>query len=314
MARILVVGSLNMDLVVQSPLIPRPGETIIGGQFATHPGGKGANQAVAAARAGADVSIVGRVGSDAFGDQLLVGLAEAGVGSKHVRRDIDTATGVALIVVEQSGQNSIVIAPGANSALTPADVEAAEDLIAESDLLLLQLEVPLDTVSRAAQLAQNHGTTVILNPAPACELPAALLSAVDVLIPNESEAELLTGLSVQTEEEAAFAARKLQQQGASVVIITLGSRGTLAADRSVLYRMPAFDVTPVDTTAAGDAFVGAFAVALAKSGALVDAIRWGSAAGALATTQAGAQPSLPSRARIADLLGQQSLEPYRLPR
>ena len=301
-AHITVVGSLNMDLVVRAPRIPQPGETIIGGDFHTVPGGKGANQAVAAARLGAQVSMVGRVGRGAFAGPLLKNLAAAGVEHAFVTQDSEAATGVALIVVDDAGQNSIVVASGANARLSPTDVDAAGAAIAAADALLLQLESPLETVTRAAELARAHGATVIVNPAPARSLPAALLSLVDVLIPNESEAALLTGLPIGDPAEAEAAATALRKLGVGTVILTLGERGALLAREDGAEHFPAFEVTPVDTTAAGDAFVGGFAVALAGGQPLAEAVRWGNAAGALATTKLGAQPSLPSRQDLEALL------------
>jgi len=301
-AHVTVVGSLNMDLVARAPRIPQPGETIIGGDFHTVPGGKGANQAVAAARLEAQVSMVGRVGRDAFANPLLDNLAVAGVDHAFVIPDPEAATGVALIVVDDTGQNSIVVASGANMRLSPADVEAAEAAIAGADALLLQLESPLETVTRAAEVARAHGVRVILNPAPARSLPAALLSLVDVLIPNESETALLTGMSVNNQAEAEAAAAALRGMGVGTVILTLGERGALLAQAGAAELVPAFEVTPVDTTAAGDAFVGGFAVALAEGKSLAEAVRWGNAAGALATTKLGAQPSLPTRQDLEVLL------------
>jgi len=301
-ARVTVVGSLNMDLVVRAPRIPRPGETIIGGEFRTVPGGKGANQAVAAARLGAQVAMVGRVGGDAFGGLLLENLAAAGVDHTFVTRDPQAATGVALIEVDDAGQNSIVVVSGANMRLAPADVEAAAAAIGVADVLLLQLESPLETVTRAAQVAHARGVTVILNPAPARPVPDGLLGLVDVLIPNESETALLTGLPVGDQEEAQAAAAALRRMGVATVILTLGERGALLAYEGGAELFPAFDVTPVDTTAAGDAFVGGLAVALAEGRPLQEAVRWGNAAGALATTRLGAQPSLPTRQALDDML------------
>jgi ribokinase len=312
-AHLTVVGSLNMDLVVRAPRIPQPGETIIGSGFHTVPGGKGANQAVAAARLGAHVSLVGRVGQDAFGHPLLESLASDSVDQTFVIQDPHAPTGVALIVVDDSGQNSIVVASGANMRLSPADVEAAEGAIADTDVVLMQLESPLETVTRAAEIAHAHGVPVILNPAPARPLPPSLLSLVDVLIPNESETALLTHMPVADPAQAQAAAAALLELGVGTVILTLGERGALLARPGTATHaggersrtIPAFEVAPVDTTAAGDAFVGGFAVALAEGKALLDAVRWGNAAGALATTRMGAQPSLPTRQAVEDLLSRQ---------
>jgi len=301
-AHITVVGSLNMDLVARAPRIPQPGETIIGGDFHTVPGGKGANQAVAAVRLGAQVSMVGRVGRDAFAESLLNNLAAAGVDHAFVIHDPEAATGVALIVVDDAGQNSIVVASGANMRLSPADVDGAEAAIAGADVLLLQLESPLETVTRAAKVAHAHRVTVILNPAPARSLPDALLALVDVLIPNESETALLTGLPVRDPAEAEAAAAALRELGVGTVILTLGERGALLAREDRAEYFPAFEVTPVDTTASGDAFVGGFAVALAEGRSLAEAVQWGNGAGALATTRLGAQPSLPTRQELERLL------------
>lgn len=303
-AHITVVGSLNMDLVARTPRIPQPGETIIGGDFCTVPGGKGANQAVAVARLEARVAMVGRVGCDTFAEPLLANLAAAGIDHTFVTRDPEAATGVALIVVDDAGQNSIVVASGANMRLSPTDVDGAKTAIANADALLLQLESPVETVIRAAGVAHAHGVTVILNPAPARPLPAELLSLVDVLIPNESETALLTGLPVDDQAEAEAAAVALRELGVGAVILTLGERGALLACEGKTELFPAFDVTPVDTTAAGDAFVGGFAVALAEGRTLADAVRWGNGAGGLATTKLGAQPSLPTRQDLEVLLAQ----------
>jgi ribokinase len=303
-ASIVVVGSLNMDLVIRSPHFPRPGETIIGGELHTVPGGKGANQAIAAARLGAQVSMVGRVGRDTFADPLLENLDADGIDRALVVRDGEAATGVALIVVDDNGENSIVVASGANMRLSPADVEAAEPLIAAADLLLLQLEVPLESVIRSAELARAHGAKVVLNPAPARPLPASLLWLVDVLVPNESEAALLTGLPVGTQTEAGEAAQALLASGVGTVVLTLGERGALPVRAGEMRVCPAFDVKPVDTTAAGDAFVAGLAVALAEGQALYEAVRWGNAAGGLATTVLGAQTSLPTRQALEQFLSE----------
>jgi len=307
-ASIAVVGSLNMDLVIRSPHIPRPGETVIGGEFHTVPGGKGANQAVAAARLGAQVSMVGRVGHDAFGGVLLENLDADGIDHTFVIQDGEAATGVALIVVDDNGENSIVVSSGANMRLSPADVEAAEAVIAAAALLILQLEVPLESVIRSAELARTHGVRVVLNPAPARPLPARLLSMIDVLVPNETEAALLADLPVGTQDEAQKAAEALLRSGVGAVILTLGERGALPAGGGETRVYPAFDVQPVDTTAAGDAFVAGLAVALAEGKGLSEAVRWGNAGGGLAATKLGAQPSLPTRGALERLLSDGSLK------
>jgi ribokinase len=301
-AQVVVVGSLNVDLVIRSARIPRPGETILGGEFHTLPGGKGANQAVAAARLGARVSMVGRVGDDAFGQELLNNLSADGIDHTFVLRDGASATGVALIVVDDAGQNTIVVASGANMNLSPADVDAAAAVFATADALLLQLESPLETVIHAAALASAQGVPVILNPAPARPLPQELLTLVDVLVPNESETALLTGMPVGNQEEAIAASAALRLAGVGTVILTLGERGALLAGATVSRLLPAFDVDPVDTTAAGDAFLAGLAVALAEGKGLAEAVRWGNAVGALATTRFGAQTSLPARQAVEQLL------------
>lgn len=301
-AKIAVVGSLNMDLVVRSPRIPLPGETIIGRELHTVPGGKGANQAVAAARLGGAVAMIGRVGQDSFAAALLDNLAANQVDPTWVTQDPTAASGVALIVVDDTAQNSIVVASGANMALTPQHISEAEAALAAADVLLLQFETPLDSALQAARLARQHGATVVLNPAPAQPIPADLLQAVDVVIPNETETTLLTGLPVRTLAEAETAAQALLASGAPAVVITLGGRGVLLAQSNGAQHVPAFSITPVDTTAAGDAFVGGLAVALGEGKPLVEAIRWGNAAGALAATRLGAQTSLPYRAELLAML------------
>ena len=300
MPHIVIVGSLNMDLVVRTPHMPAPGETVLGDDFQTIPGGKGANQAVAAARLEARVSMVGRVGRDAFGEALLANLRAEGVDVKHVRTDEVAASGVALITVDESGQNSIVVASGANWRLTVADVQAALASIGAFDVLVMQLETPLPIVEAAAQLARERGARVALNPAPARALPASLLAQVNVLLPNESETSLLTGLPVESMPQAERAAQALLDRGVGAVVLTLGSRGALVVEpgREAIH-LPPHAVEVVDTTAAGDAFVAGLAARWGEGVSLVEAARWGNAAGALAVTRMGAQPSAPTRAAVA---------------
>lgn len=308
-AKVVVVGSLNMDLVVCAPRIPHPGETVIGGEFYTAAGGKGSNQAVAAARLGAKVHMVGRVGQDELGAQLMETLEEAGVDHQFVVQDPGSSTGVALITVADSGQNSIVVAPGSNMRLSPDDVDAARGAIGEADILLVQLETPLETVTRALQIARAKGVKTILNPAPARTLPRETFGLVDVLIPNETETAVLTGLSVGTQTEAKTAGVALRKQGVKTVVMTLGERGAIYADAGDVDALSAYEVKAVDTTAAGDAFVGAFAVATAEGKSLSEAVRWGNAAGALAVTKRGAQPSLPDRGALEEILALGTIKP-----
>lgn len=295
MAHITVVGSLNMDLVVRTPRIPRPGETIIGSDFHTIPGGKGANQAVAAAKLGAEVSMIGRVGVDDFGKALLANLNSVSVNSDLVRQDPSAATGIALITVEDSGENNIVLAPGANMKLSVEDVETAGEIIDRSDMVLLQLESPLSVVEATLKLAKRRGVITVLNPAPAQSLPEEVLRHVDILVPNETETGLLTALPVETFSQMEEAAEQLRRIGVGTVILTLGERGAFLCSAGGNQLFPAYKIQPVDTTAAGDAFVAGFAVALAERGNLFEAVPRGNAAGALAATKFGAQPSLPTR-------------------
>jgi ribokinase len=300
MAKVTVVGSINMDLVVRVPRFPIAGETILGGVFQTIPGGKGANQAVAARRLGAEVAMIGRVGDDAFGSVLRQTLVQEGISTERLTVAAVQATGVALITVEDSGENTIIVVPGANGQITTADIDAAHSLIAGADILLMQLEIPLQVAEYAAELAHAGGVTLILNAAPAQPLPPALLAQVDYLVVNEVEASLLAGTVAA---HPADAARALQALGAQAVVVTLGAEGSLLVSRDgTSVSAPQFTVRAVDTTAAGDAFAGAFAVALASGMPPDQALRWGNAAGALAVTRAGAQPSLPARLEVDEFL------------
>jgi ribokinase len=299
---IVVLGSLNMDLVVALPRLPRPAETVAGERLQTFPGGKGANQAVAAARLGGDVKMVGRVGFDTFGDTLIRALGSDGVDTSRVQRDADESTGAALILVERSGQNMIAVAPGANARVGTPEVERVEKCLDSDSVLVLQLEIPLPAVEAATQAARRVGARVILNAAPAAALPAELLRAVDVLVVNEIEASALFGRPVETHDEAAAAGRAALAAGVAAAVVTLGAAGAVLVDASGLSHVEAFPVTAVDTTAAGDAFVGALALALARGADLIDAVRLGAAAGAAAATHPGAQSSLPRVHEVLDLL------------
>ena len=298
MIRVMVVGSLNADLVVRVPRFPQPGETISGDDLQVIPGGKGANQAVAAARLGADVSMLGRVGKDNFGDFLLENLKSNKVDSQLVQRD-DASTGTAIIAVDSSGQNNIILSAGANGKVSPADIESASFL--NHKLLLLQLEIPLPTVFRAAERAKENNVRVILNPAPAQEIPAELIALADFIIPNETELGLLANQTVNDIPSAEKAARTLLERGAKNVIVTLGSKGALIVNKEISRQVDTYTVKVVDTTAAGDAFIGGFASVL-DSSSLLDAVRYACACGALATTKFGAQPSLPTKEEVEKLL------------
>ena len=298
-ARVAVVGSLNMDLVARAPRLPHPGETLAGRTFAQVAGGKGGNQAVAAARLGAQVSMLGCVGADANGAQLRAGLEAEGIDCAAVETGRE-ATGVALIVVDDASQNAIVIVAGSNGEVTPETIARHQAVLAAADVVICQLETPLDTVQAALATARRLGKTVILNPAPATgPLPAEWLPLIDYLIPNELEAATLTGLPVGSPEEAATAAAVLRAAGARNVLVTLGPRGVQAALEGAapaLYDAP--KVKAVDTTAAGDTFIGGFAAQLAQGASVDAAIRFAQRAAALSVTRAGAQPSIPTRVEV----------------
>jgi ribokinase len=303
--RILVIGSSNTDMIIRLGRLPRPGETVLGGEFTMAAGGKGANQAVAAARAGGRVTFLARVGRDLFGDRALEGFRRDGINVEFLVRDPRCPSGVALIFVGAEGQNSIAVASGANARLTPADVRQARSVLAGAAAVVMQLETPLASVQAAAELAADAGVPVILNPAPAPAqpLPRRLLRLVSVLTPNETEAERLAGRAITDDHAAAEAAAILLAQGPRIVVLTMGARGALLATAGCCQIVPSFPVRAVDTTAAGDVFNGAFAVAWAEGSDLVEAVRFANAAAALSVTRLGAQPSAPTRRAIARLLG-----------
>ena len=298
-ASTIIVGSLNMDLVMRVTRMPLAGETMFGDGFSLAEGGKGANQAVASARLGAKVAMVGRVGRDSFGEQLCRALANDGVDIDHVHADRNSPTGVAMILVDPVGENRIVLAPGANLSLSIADIEAASGRIGNASLVVLQLEVPMQAVGHAVSLAAASGTRVLLNPAPAADLPVSAWPAISYLVPNETEAEWLTGMKVDSREAAGAAGRTLRDRGAQAVLITLGAKGVLVCDAAGERLLPARHVKVQDTTAAGDCFIGGFSAGLCEGMSIDAAAELGIAAASLCVMRAGAQPALPFRRELA---------------
>ena len=296
---VVVIGSLNMDLVMRTPRVPVGGETLHGHEFSTLPGGKGANQAVACARLGAKVAMIGQVGNDGFGTTLRDGLAADGIDTSGVLQTSAVGTGVAMILVEDIGQNRIVLAAGANGALTPADIDAHAARIGGAAMLVLQLEVPMPVVQRAIGIAHAAGVPVLLNPGPASPLPEAVWSQIDSLVPNESEATLLSGVEVSDVTSAYAAAKVFRQRGVKCVLITLGANGVAVIDDAGERHLPAHVVKAVDTTAAGDTFIGGLSAGLVEGLAMDDAVALGQRASALCVTRHGAQPSIPYRREIA---------------
>lgn len=306
---IIVIGSLNMDLVVQTLKFPRAGETVAAASFQTTPGGKGANQAIAAARlsSGAQVFMVGQVGEDAFGMQLINNLTAEHINTAEIRRLPKVSTGVAVILVEPNGENRILIIPGANGMLSPEAIDTASDLIGQASLLVMQFEIPLETIERAIHLANARGVPVLFNPAPANSIPDELLGLVDYLVLNEIESEMLTGLPVSDEFSARAAGQRLLNGRTQLVVITLGSMGAVALTPDSAVYVPAYEVHAVDTTAAGDAFIGALAASLIQHKGLEESVMFASAAGALAVTRVGAQSSIPMLDEVMAFLEKRSV-------
>lgn len=300
MSKIIVIGSSNTDLAIKTIRIPEPGETVMGGTFMMTAGGKGANQAVAVARLGGDVAFVTKVGDDMFGDESRARYVKEGLPEKFLLVEKGTPSGVALITVDARGENCIVVAPGANNALTCADVDAVRDEIAAADYLLLQLEIPMEVVEHAAEVAVANGTKVILNPAPAAELSKTLIESLYLITPNRTECQLLSGVAIANEADAETAAGKLMEMGVKNVIVTLGSKGSLVRTAEGCTVVEACRVESVDTTAAGDVFNGALCVALSEGKDLVEAARFASRASAISVTRMGAQSSVPYRAELGE--------------
>ncbi len=297
--KILVIGSLNMDMVIPVKELPQKGETILGGSPAHIPGGKGANQACAAGKLGGAVTMLGKVGQDGMGRALKENLAAAGVEVTHVEETPDAPTGMAVIYVGETGSNSIVVIPGANGLCDAAFIEANEELIAAHDIIVLQLEIPYDGVFRAIQLAKKHGRLVVLNPAPAPDsLPPEVIASLDYFTPNETEMARIAGLPVGGVEEAIAAGKKLVEAGVGTVLATLGEAGALLVTKETAQGLPTLRVQAVDTTAAGDTFNGAFVTALAEGMSQEEAIAFGNKAASISVTRKGAQTSIPSREEV----------------
>jgi ribokinase len=295
---ILVIGSSNTDLVIQTSHFPEPGETVIGGEFNTFAGGKGANQAVAACRLGGKVTFVAKLGKDGFGQEALNGFKKEGIITTHIYIDTSLPSGVASIILNEKGQNTIVVAPGANNALTEEDIELTKDAISEADIVLIQLEVPLATVIFAIKLAFHLGKRVILNPAPATSLPDEIYPFIDLITPNETEAGILLGMKVIDENSAAIAAEKLLKKGVKNVILTLGEKGAFLKNDEIELLVPAIKTKVRDTTGAGDIFNGALAVSLSEKKDWLEAIQFANRAASIGVSRLGAQASVPYRDEV----------------
>lgn len=297
-----VFGSINMDFVVRSPTLPLPGQTLTGHSYEQIPGGKGANQAVACARMGVETLMFGRLGDDPLANGLRNSLSGYGVHIANITTTPDMTSGVAMITVSDSAENTIIVVPAANHTFDDSDIERLQAHLSQIDVLLLQLEIPLEWVVKAAKMAHEAGVTVVLDPAPARELPEDLYQYIDILTPNETEAAALVGYDIPDDATLQKAAADLLGRGVKTVVMTLGADGLFWASREGSGRMPTFKVTPVDTVAAGDAFNGGLASALSEKESLTEALRRGLATGALATTKPGAQPAMPSRSEVMAML------------
>jgi ribokinase len=300
---IIVFGSINLDLTAYVSHLPQAGETITGRSFLTAPGGKGANQAVCAARLGAPTVFIGRIGRDAFGDQALSAVSAEEVDTSRVWIDPDAGTGLAVISVNEKAENTIIIIPGANGRLDGTDVNRATNLLDGNSIVMLQLETPLDSSLQLASLARERGAKVILDPAPAVPLPWELLRVVDIITPNEVETSILTGILPRNNKDASRAAQILLDRGVNTAIIKMGAQGAYFESNLTSGFIPPFPIQPVDSVAAGDAFNGGLSVALFGGKTLEEAVRWGAAAGAIACTRKGAIPSMPHREELESLLG-----------
>ena len=303
MKKICVIGSLNMDLVVNVDTMPKKGQTLIGNAFKEVPGGKGANQAVAMARLGGDIRMIGKVGKDSFGETLINQLKNDKVKTDYIHRD-DCASGVAMITVDKNAENSIVVAPGANFRVLEEDIDKCIDAIDESDIVVLQLETPINTIKYALQKSKELGKYTILNPAPAVKLGDDIIENVDLLTPNETELEILSGVKIETEDDIKKAAYVMIEKGVKQLIVTLGSKGSLYIDKDNVKLKKSYKVEAIDTTAAGDSYTGALAVAFAKNKDIDEAMDFASKVGALAVTKEGAQSSLPTMEDVLNFRGE----------
>jgi len=303
MADIVVVGSLNIDFLIKIPRYPEPGETLEGYFVKITPGGKGGNQAVAAAKLGARVAFIGRTGTDVFASILRESLEAAGVDITYLFQCKDEFSGMAFVTVDDWGENSIVIIPGANNQCSPEDINKAEEQLAKAKVVLLQLEIPLETVIHTVKVAHRYNAKIVLDPAPPRRLPAEVYSMVDIMIPNQKEVSMLTGIPVNKKVDNAIeASLQLLKYGVKIAIVKLGSEGAILSTKEAIYHIPSFQVDVIDTTAAGDAFAGGLAVALSEGKDLCEAVRFANAAGALASTKLGAQESMPLRVTVEELL------------
>lgn len=308
--RIIVIGSCNTDMTIYADRLPKPGETVLGGSFKMFSGGKGGNQAVATARLGGEVSFVAKVGNDIFGEQVLEQYDKEGIDTRFILSDSHMPTGVALITVDQKGENCISVASGANAELKPADIEQVGELFNMSEILLLQLEIPIETVTYAARLAFDKGVKVILNPAPMASLPDQLFQCLYAIIPNKIEAEALSGIEIKDRSSARKAADVITGKGVDIVIITLGDEGALVKEGNCYYDIAADKVEVVDTTAAGDTFCGALCVALSEGQSIEDAAVFASCAAGISVSRLGAQSSIPYRRELVPVGKNRTIDSY----
>jgi len=303
MSKIVVIGSINTDMVVRSSQLPFPGQTLMGHSFQTTGGGKGANQAVAAARLGAEVSLIARIGDDAFGKMSIENFKKEKINIENIYTDNDAPSGVAFIVVDDKGENIIVVAPGANATLNEKDIQDAEDVIKKADVILFQLEIPMSTVAEGIRLAKKHNRMVMLNPAPAASIPKEILQSVDIITPNQTETLVLTGIAVNDAITAQHACNVLHEMGILTVIVTMGEQGAYISSDNYHGLIPGFTAgVVIDTVAAGDTFCGGLAIALAEGKSLKDAVQFANAAAALSVTKIGAQASIPLRTEVINLM------------